>query len=105
MGYACDLKDTRFYAEELNRLTEHWMSLFADTIHLVDYDELVAQPKEVITKALNFLELNWDISCLDFHRSLNIVSTASVWQVRQPLYKDSSGRRHNYRSQLMAALN
>ena len=105
MVYACDIKDTRFYASELNRLTEYWISLFAGTIHLVSYDELVANPKTVLTGTLNFLDLEWDSTCLDFHRSKNSVSTASVWQVRQPLYKDSSGRRHNYRSQLMAALN
>ena len=46
MAYACDIKDTHFYATELNRLTEYWISLFADTIHLVSYDELVAHPKK-----------------------------------------------------------
>ena len=105
MAYACDIKDTHFYATELNRLTEYWISLFADSIHLVSYDELVAHPKKVLTDTLHFLDLDWDSKCLDFHRSRNRVSTASVWQVRQPLYKDSSGRHHNYRSQIMTALN
>ena len=105
MAYACDIKDTHFYATELNRLTEYWISLFADTIHLVSYDELVAHPKKVLTDTLHFLDLDWDSKCLDFHQSRNRVSTASVWQVRQPLYKDSSGRHHNYRLQIMSALN
>ena len=101
MNYACDLEDISFYASELNRLTEHWMSLFSSTIHVVDYDDLVKNPKQVLTEVLIFLGLNWDTSCLEFHSLRNVVSTASVWQVRQPLHRNSSGRWRNYKSQLM----
>ena len=104
MNYACDLEDISFYASELNRLTEHWISLFSSTIHIVDYDDLVKNPKQVLTEVLIFLGLNWDRSCLEFHSLRNIVSTASVWQVRQPLHRNSSGRWRNYKSQL-ACLN
>ena len=101
MNYACDLEDINFYASELNRLTEHWISLFSSTIHIVDYDDLVKNPKQVLTEVLLFLGLNWDTSCLEFHSLRNVVSTASVWQVRQPLHRNSSGRWRNYRSQLV----
>jgi len=102
MNYACDLEDISFYANELNRLTEHWISLFGTTIHIVDYDDLVKNPERVITGTLNFLGLSWDDSCLEFHRLRNVVSTASVWQVRQPLHCNSSGRWVNYSSKLIS---
>ena len=100
MNYACDLGDINFYSNELDRLTEHWMTLFAKTIHVVDYDDLVKNPKQVVSGVLGFLQLDWDKACLDFHQLRNVVSTASVWQVRRPLYTSSSGRWRNYQTHL-----
>jgi len=84
----------------LDRLIEHWIALFAKTIHVVDYDDLVKDPKQVVSGVLGFLELDWDKACLDFHHLRNVVSTASVWQVRRPLYTSSSGRWQNYQTHL-----
>ncbi|HNR77131.1 MAG TPA: hypothetical protein PKM48_08365, partial [Parvularculaceae bacterium] len=55
-----------------------------------------------------FLGLDWSEDCLAFHQVKNTVKTASYWQVRRPLYRDSSGRRRNYEAHiapLLAALN
>jgi hypothetical protein len=46
---------------------------------------------------LGFLVLNWDPRCLDFHRTERAVATASYWQVRQKMYRDSVHRWRNYR--------
>jgi tetratricopeptide (TPR) repeat protein len=104
MRYACDIEDTYFYSRELNRLVDHWKSLFSDTIHVVQYDELVIDPKTVVSSTLNFLDLEWEDSCLNFHQLHNVVSTASVWQIRQPLYQRSSGRWRHYKSQLSSVI-
>jgi hypothetical protein len=37
---------------------------------------------------------------LSFQEAANAVKTASVWQVREPLYVRSSGRWRNYEAQL-----
>jgi hypothetical protein len=37
---------------------------------------------------------------LSFEQSARAVKTASVWQVRERLYQRSSGRWHNYATQL-----
>jgi hypothetical protein len=37
-----------------------------------------------------------------FHRNQSVVKTASVWQVRQPLYQRSSGRWRHYEKHLVA---
>jgi hypothetical protein len=36
--------------------------------------------------------LTWDAACLQFHKTPRAVHTASVIQVRQPIYRDSVGR-------------
>ena len=78
------------------RLMEHWQSLFGDDICEVSYDRLVADPEPEVRAMLNFLDLSWEPACLEFHRIQNRVKTASLWQVRQPLYQNSSGRWKNY---------
>ena len=35
-----------------------------------------------------------------FHRSRHVVQTASLWQVRQPLYRHASGRWRHYERHL-----
>jgi hypothetical protein len=45
---------------------------------------------------VNFLGLEWDERCLDFHQTDRTVLTASYWQVRQKIYQSSVGRWRNY---------
>ena len=51
---------------------------------------------------LAFLGLEWHEGCLDFQANPTRVRTASVTQVREPLYRKSSGRWRNYERQLAA---
>ena len=45
---------------------------------------------------VDFLELNWDESCLAFYDNKRPVRTASVTQVRQPIYNRSVERWKKY---------
>jgi hypothetical protein len=45
---------------------------------------------------LEFCGLDWDDRVLEFHKTERTVRTASVAQVRQPLYKKSVERWRNY---------
>ena len=58
------------------------------------------EPRPVIKRLLEFIGLEWEDECLAFHSSRTVVKTASVWQVRQPLYTRSSGRWKNYERHL-----
>lgn len=100
MKYSCDLDDIMFYSNQVDRLVAHWRDLFPNSIHQVDYEDLINQSQQTISDTLRFLDLEWDKSCLKFYTLRNVVSTASVWQVRQPLYTSSCGRWQNYHSQL-----
>jgi hypothetical protein len=45
----------------------------------------------------------WNERCLAFHDLRNTVRTASVWQVRQPIYSSSLGRWQRFRGAFIAA--
>ena len=100
MAYALDLEDAVHWYGQYRRLMQHWESLYGNDILPVDYDRLVQEPRESVGEALRFLGLEWEDSCLEFNRSGEMVRTASVWQVREPLYRRSSGRWRNYERQL-----
>lgn len=99
-SYANDLSDIGHYYLQYRRLMRHWRKLFAGNILDVGYERLVSDPRDEISEMLGFLALAWHEGCLDFHKTRNRVRTASVQQVRQPLYQKSSGRWKNYAQQL-----
>ena len=100
MAYAGDLADTGHWIRAHDRLMAHWKALYPDEILTVDYDALVRDPRPAIEAVLSFCGLEWDDACLDFHKAGGAVRTASVWQVREPLYQRSSGRWRAYQQHL-----
>ncbi|MFC7047776.1 tetratricopeptide repeat-containing sulfotransferase family protein [Emcibacter nanhaiensis] len=96
MNYATDLGNIAHYYKQCDRLWRHWQGLFPATTHEVNYDELVETPEAVTRKLVDVCGLEWDEKCLEFHKLENVVKTGSVLQVRQPLYKSSSGRWRHY---------
>ena len=74
----------------------HWKSLYGADILDFDYDAFVREPRPAVERLLAFCGLDWEEACMAFHRVKNAVKTASVWQVREPLYQRSSGRWRNY---------
>jgi tetratricopeptide (TPR) repeat protein len=89
---------TRF--AEYRRLMAHWRSVLPTTIHDIDYEETVADFEGVVRRMLAACDLPFDPACLEFHRNRRPVRTASVNQVRQPIYNRSVGRWRHYERKL-----
>lgn len=100
MSYASDLGDIGHYYGQYRRVMAHWKQLFGDSILDFDYDDFVREPQAQLARLLEFLGLEWDARCLEFHELDNTVKTASYWQVRRPLYDEASGRWRNYAAHL-----
>jgi tetratricopeptide (TPR) repeat protein len=100
MPYALDLDDIAHWTVQYQRLMAHWHEVYPGCLHDLDYDRLVVDPEPVLRDLLEFCGLPWDPACLQFHRRAGVVQTASVWQVRQPLYTRSSGRWRHYAAHL-----
>jgi hypothetical protein len=75
----------------------HWRSVLPpEAILDVPYEDLVADQVGWSRKILAFLGLEWHAQVLNFHDTQRIVTTASYWQVRQKIYKNSVRRWRNY---------
>jgi len=96
-SFTLDLADLANYYRTYRRLMDHWSrALPAGAILEVPYEGLVADQETWTRKILDFLGLEWDERCLAFHETKRSVTTASVWQVRQRMYRHSVGRWRNY---------
>ena len=98
LNFTMDLSDLAHYYREHQRLMAHWRAVLPPgTILDVPYAGLVADQEAWTRRILDFIGLEWDPRCLDFHSTQRAVVTASCWQVRQRIYTDSVQRWRNYR--------
>jgi tetratricopeptide (TPR) repeat protein len=97
IDFTFDLSDLVHYYREHQRMMAHWRAVLPPGFILdVPYEELVADQETWSRKMLDFIGLEWDARCLEFHVNNRQVTTASAWQVRQKIYRSSVARWHNY---------
>ncbi len=89
---------------EHDRLMAHWKAVLPRPPIEVAYEELVADFEPQTRRLIEALGLSWDPACLDFHTLKRPIRTASLSQVRKPLYSQSSGRWRNYQATLIPFL-
>ncbi len=84
--YAYDLAKLGRRQRSHAHLMDHWRSILPLPILEVGYEDLVADQEGQSRRILEFCGLDWDTRVLDFHQTQRNVHTASLWQVRQPIY-------------------
>ena len=98
--FAYDLVDCGIRTRACARLAEHWQRVLPLRMLTVDYEALVGDLQGQSRRLIDFLGLDWEPACLDFHRTQRAVTTLSVWQVRQQIYTRSVGRWRHYERHL-----
>jgi tetratricopeptide (TPR) repeat protein len=82
--------------EEYGRIMDHWRRVLPVRVLQVNYEETVADLEGVARRLVSWCGLDWEPACLSFHEGQRPVRTASVSQVRQPIYKRSVARWKHY---------
>ena len=105
MEFAYDLGTLGRYYERYIKLMQHWHSVLpAGSILDLRYEDLVADSEAQARRMLDYLGLPWDDNCLAFHQNKRHVKTASVAQVRKPIYKTSVARWQRFENHLKPLL-
>jgi tetratricopeptide (TPR) repeat protein len=92
-----DLAELGQHYVDYTKLMEHWKSVLpADAFIEVQYEDIVADMEGQARRLIEFCGLQWNDSCLDFHKNTRNIRTASVTQVRQPIYNSSVERWRHY---------
>lgn len=105
MEFAYDLGALGRYYVRYIKLMQHWHSVLpAGSILDLRYEHMVADTEGQARRILDYLGLPWDEKCLAFHQNKRHVKTASVAQVRKPIYKTSVARWRRFESHLQRLL-
>jgi tetratricopeptide (TPR) repeat protein len=102
--FTYDLDDVARYYKDYLRIMKFWNSYFPKAIHTVCYEDVINNPEQEVRSMLKYLGLDFEKSCMNFHKSSRPVKTASSEQVRQPIYKSGMNYWKNYKDDLSALI-
>jgi hypothetical protein len=99
--FSYDLGDVGRQYVRYREMMDHWSTVLPGRVIDVSHEALVADPdteiRRLVTEACG---LEWDEACLRFYETKRPVRTASVAQVRQPIFTSSVARWRRYEKHL-----
>jgi tetratricopeptide (TPR) repeat protein len=96
LRYTYDLGELGRTYRRYQAVMRHWHSVLPGKVLDVQYEDVVADIEMQARRIIAHCGLPWDDRCLAFHKNERAVRTASVSQVRQPIYKSSVSRWRPY---------
>jgi tetratricopeptide (TPR) repeat protein len=88
-AYAHSQEALGHYYNRYWNLMQRWKAMFPGRILDVRYEDTVADIENQGRRMLEFLDLPFEESVLDFYKTERLVKTPSASQVRQPIYGDA----------------
>jgi tetratricopeptide (TPR) repeat protein len=85
---------------DYQRILAHWELVRPLPCLKLPYEDMVADFECHARLLIDFVGLDWEPSCLEFHSNSRVVRTPSLAQVRQPIHSRSAGRWRNYEADL-----
>jgi len=78
------------------QIMDHWKRQFGERIFTARYEDMIADPQRQARALLEFCDIPWHEGALDFHANKTAVKTASMMQVRKPIYSSSVEKWRRY---------
>ena len=104
--FTFDLAELGEFYDGYRALMQHWRTSLPPSRFIeIDYEDVVDDLEGNARKLIEFCGLPWDDACLAFHKNSRQVRTASMAQVRQPIYRNSIRRWEPYAERLAPLLN
>lgn len=105
MSFAYDLTTLGNYYKLYAETMQHWHSVLPQTaLFDLRYEEMVTDYENYSKQLIAYIGLPWDPACLQFYKNKRLVKTASLTQVRQPIYKISIQRWQHFAQELQPLL-
>jgi hypothetical protein len=97
MPHSYDFGELGRYYKKYEELMAHWDAVLpTGLIKTIVYEDVVDNLESCARELIEFLNLPWEPACLSFHESDRPVKTASVTQVRKPVYRTSIEKWRRY---------
>lgn len=98
--YCSDLEDMGKVWMARRKIMEYWQDCLEIPVLELHYENMVQDQEFETRRIIDFLDLDWEESCLDFHKSDLVARTISYDQVNRKMYSTSNGRWRNYEKHL-----
>lgn len=99
--WSYDLQELESYYSGYARLMAHWRRVLpAGTFLDIHYEDIVRDRETQARHLIEYCGLKWDDRCLESHKTERTVRTASLLQVREPVYTSSVERWRRYERHL-----
>ncbi len=95
-AFTYGLEDIARYYRAYLQLMRHWNSVLPGRVLRVHYEDVVNDLEGSVRRLLAHCRLGLEPACLDFHRTVRSVRTASSEQVRQPIYREGLEQWRHY---------
>ena len=96
-NYASDPEKLIYTYRLYQRTMNHWKAVLGPgEIHEIRYEDLVKDPEAIIRALISFCGLDLESGCLAPEKNNRSVSTASIWQARQPIYRTATEKWRRY---------
>ena len=94
--FTYSLENLASYYNTYVDLMDHWNKVLPGQILLLNYEDLINEFEPSVDRILDYCNLPFEQSCLEFYKSKRSVKTPSAEQVRQPIYKSGLDYWKNY---------
>jgi tetratricopeptide (TPR) repeat protein len=88
--FSYNLEDIGRYYQAYLKLMAHWNNVLPSFVLTVSHEEVVDDLETQVRRILDFCGLEFEQSCVDFHKTKRNIKTPSSEQVRQPIYKNAT---------------
>ena len=103
--HSYDLTELGRYYANYAKLMGHWREVLPEgAFHEVQYEHLVTDKEAQTRRLIEYCGLEWNDACLESHKTERSIKTASITQVRQPVYTSSVDRWRSYEKHLQPLL-
>jgi tetratricopeptide (TPR) repeat protein len=99
-AWCWDQDSLAHFYRQYDRLMAHWRRVLPIPMLEVGYETLVGDFAGEARRLVDFTGLRWEDACTDFHQTDRPVATASVFQVRRPVYSSAIGKWRRYEAEL-----
>jgi tetratricopeptide (TPR) repeat protein len=100
-AHSYNLTELGRYYRNYNKLMTYWHKVIpSDNFMEIQYEDLVANSEKKSRELISFVGLEWNEACLNFQQNKRAVRTASIAQIRKPIYQSSIAKWKRYEDHL-----
>jgi len=94
--FTYSVEDIARYYRTYLELMRHWDAVLPGRVLRVHHEDVVDDLEGSVRRILDFCDLEFEVGCVEFHKTSRSIRTASSEQVRQPIYREGLDQWRNF---------